>query len=91
MAINNAGKSAKLARWVLRLQDFTSDSLHRPGGANRVADALSRNPLPLQGPTDEEFVSPFLVTSRQAVSPPPVAFIRESERCQSCSVQARGF
>lgn len=41
---NNVGKSQRLARWVLRLQDFKYELQHRPGSCNRVADALSRYP-----------------------------------------------
>lgn len=48
---NNVKKSTRLERWVLRLQAFTFTLLHRPGAANRVADAfyeillLSETPL----------------------------------------------
>lgn len=34
---NNVGKSTRLARWVLRLQDTTFDLNHRPGAGNPVA------------------------------------------------------
>ena len=41
----NVNKTPKLARWVLRLQEFTFQLQHRPGKAQVVADALSRTPL----------------------------------------------
>ncbi len=40
--------SGRLARWSLRLQDFDSSIVHKPGERNKVPNALSRNPLPAQ-------------------------------------------
>ena len=37
--------SGRLARWCLRLQDFDLEIVHKPGAANSVPDALSRNPV----------------------------------------------
>lgn len=36
------------ARWVLRLQNFDFEFLHKPGKDNIVPDVLSREPLPLE-------------------------------------------
>ena len=44
----NVNKTPKLARWVLRLQEFNFNLQHRPGKAQVVADALSRHPLDRQ-------------------------------------------
>ena len=44
----NVSKTPKLARWVLRLQEFSFRLEHRPGKAQVVADSLSRNPLKRQ-------------------------------------------
>ena len=39
--------SGRLARWILQLQDFVFEVRHKPGRANRNADALSRLPTVL--------------------------------------------
>ena len=44
----NVNKTPKLARWVLKLQEFNFELQHRPGKAQVVADALSRSPLDRQ-------------------------------------------
>ena len=77
---NNVGKSIRLARWILRLQDFTFTLLHRSRAVNHVADALSRNPLPY----DEQQTNAFDDTAL-------AAFVGNTERCQSCWGQARIF
>ena len=46
-------QTGRLARWVMRLQEFDFDVRHKPGNANSNADALSRLPtttVPQQGP-----------------------------------------
>ncbi|KAL8439398.1 hypothetical protein Efla_007022 [Eimeria flavescens] len=40
---SNVGKSAKIAGWVLALQDFSFDLKHMTGKCHNVPDALSRN------------------------------------------------
>ena len=35
----------RIARWILKLQEYDFKIVHRPGSANRNADALSRLPL----------------------------------------------
>ena len=78
---NNAGKSARIARWVLRLQDFAFDLQHRAGRCNLVADALSRYPV-----GDEE--PPEHPTMFQA---PLCAFVTQAQRCQACWGQTHPF
>ena len=78
---NNAGKSARIARWVLRLQDFAFDLQHRAGRSNLVADALSRYPV-----GDKE--TPEHPTMFQA---PLCAFVAQAQRCQACWGQTHPF
>ena len=77
---NHAGKSAKIARWVLRLQEFAFDLQHRAGRCNKVADALSRSPLPNTDtePHDTMYDSLCL-------------FIEAADRCQACWGPTRSF
>ena len=35
----------RIARWILKLQEYDYQIVHRPGSTNRVADALSRIPV----------------------------------------------
>ncbi|KAL8430034.1 hypothetical protein Efla_001389 [Eimeria flavescens] len=50
---SNVEKSAKVARWVLALQDFPFDLKHRAGKCHTVPDALSSNATP---GADEDFM-----------------------------------
>ena len=78
---NHAGKSTRIARWVLRLQEFAFDLQHRAGRCNAVADALSRYPT---GDPDPEVHDTMFAASL-------CALVRQSERCQACWRQTRTF
>ena len=46
-------KPGRLQRWILRIQEFDYDIVHRPGKSNGNADGPSRNPVPYL-PEEEE-------------------------------------
>ena len=46
-------KPGRLQRWILRIQEFDFEILHRPGLSNGNADGPSRNPVPFL-PEEEE-------------------------------------
>ena len=54
--IKNNTHNAKIARWVLRLQEFEFDVKHRPGKLAVVADHLSREPLQDTAPYKEDAI-----------------------------------
>ena len=64
---NKVGKSSRLARWALRLQEFAPDLQHRVGRCNAVADALSRHPVgePEPEPHDTMFDTSLCAFVRQ--------------------------
>lgn len=66
------GRSTKVARGALRLQDVTVNS-HRRAAANRVADALLRSPLSGQKQIGD--------LSNKALL---AAFVGEAQKCQPC-------
>ena len=39
--------TGRIGNWVTKLMEFKIEIVHRQGKANEVADALSRNPLPI--------------------------------------------
>ena len=45
--LSSTNPSPKMARWAMTIQEHDLDIRHRSGKSNRVADALSRNPLPV--------------------------------------------
>ncbi|KAG2898936.1 hypothetical protein PC129_g7662 [Phytophthora cactorum] len=45
--------AGKLYRWALQLQELDFEIVHRPGGSNVVADALSKAPVKTSGAGDE--------------------------------------
>ena len=54
--INNRHSSGQLARWAMRLEQFTSalKMTFRPGKDNPVADCLSRNPQPREAELEDD-------------------------------------
>ena len=54
--LNAAHPSGKLARWAMVIQELDIEIRHRPGKANSNADALSRNPIPLQTSVEDAAV-----------------------------------
>ena len=45
--LSTSNLSLKLARWAMAIQEHDLDIRHRSGRSNRVADALSRTPVPV--------------------------------------------
>lgn len=78
---NNAGKTGKLARWVLRLQEFNFDLQHKAGKANAVPDALSRYP------TGTVPTEPHPVMCDEVMC----AMVQPTQRCQACWGQQAPF
>ena len=51
---SNNYKSARLTRWAMAVQGYNAQLLHIPGTQNRVADALSRNPVNIEITEEKE-------------------------------------
>ena len=73
-------KSARLTRWAMSVQGFNATLLHLPGTLNRVADALSRNPICIDEDTENKAVSILdhcdqvnvsLIGCFEKIKPPP--------------------
>ena len=86
--------SGRLARWALRLSEFSYFLEHIPGTANSEADALSRNPVAFAAPvtamaicaaTDD--IQP-IVWSPRTVDPQPsrAEFVEEQKRDPFCQL-----
>ena len=45
--LSSTNPSPKMTRWALTIPEHDLDIMHRSGKSNRVANALSRNPLPV--------------------------------------------
>jgi hypothetical protein len=43
--MNNRDNNGKLMRWSLIMQEFNFEIIHKTGKSNKVADALSKNPV----------------------------------------------
>lgn len=85
---NNAGKSTRIARWVLRLQDFAFDLQHKAGRCNAVADALSRYPT---GEAPAKPHDTMCESNRTYQRDGLCAVVDPSERCRSCWGQHNAF
>lgn len=53
----------KVARWWLMLQEFNFTIEYRPGHSMQHVDALSRNPMPIEGPEELEELEVLQITS----------------------------
>ena len=68
--LNNLKDPAgRLGRWAVRLQQYDFNIIHRKGKEHQAPDALSRNPLPLEGDTIDciDFVDLDLVSVTDSV------------------------
>ncbi|PHJ23293.1 retrovirus-related pol polyprotein from transposon [Cystoisospora suis] len=85
---NNAGKSTRIARWVLRLQDFAFDLQHKAGRCNAVADALSRYPT---GEVPAKSHATMCDVNYAARTDALCAVVNPAERCRECWGQHNAF
>lgn len=68
--------NGKFAPWVLDLQDFFFKIYHLKGNNDRVADALSRNPVPREDQIDqtEHLIRILVCKTSTGYSPQELAF-----------------
>lgn len=84
----------KFARWILTLQDYTYSVRHRPGLYNRVADALSRNPVRSTSAHDQDHWILFShqdLNKAQREDPDILAIIESLERDPCSSAYRQRF
>ena len=74
---NSMNKSNSSSTWPLRaerhllfISQFTTDIIHVAGEANKVADALSRPPLPPPIPSENDYTNEFVLQEPFTLSPP---------------------
>jgi len=81
-----AGQSA---RWVLFLQEYEFQVVHRAGTANGNADALSRMPLPVEDQAQQHAIF-AAAPAVQPVRPPRTAFVRRmvSDAASAAGIRA---
>lgn len=61
-SLNKKDINSRIGRWVLQTQEFTFDTIHRPGTRMQHVDALSRNPISITKSTEEENVKSITIT-----------------------------
>lgn len=77
--------SGRLARWCLRLQDFEFEVFHKPGSANSIPDALSRNPV--EGPVEAvDLLPPYATVGSLNLRRQPQLILDDKQQLKSLQV-----